>query len=118
MIHVECNRQHFKEKATRLSRHWYDVVMLYLSDIGKTAISSQDILLSVVAHKRVFFNAPYANYERCLEGKFNLIPTGDQFEQLKMDYQNMTNSDMFYGNFLSFDDIILHIKSLSEILNK
>jgi len=118
MMHVECNRGRFKEKASRLSRHWYDVVMLYLSDIGKSALSAQNLLISVVEHKKVFFNTPYANYDLCLEGKFNLIPMGDQLEDLKMDYQNMTNSDMFYGNFLEFDEIISHLKSLNEILNK
>lgn len=118
MIHVECNRGKFKEKSSRLSRHWYDVVMLYLSDIGKSALSAQNLLINVVEHKKVFFNTPYANYDLCLEGKFNLIPTGDQFEDLKMDYQQMTNSDMFYGNFLTFDEIISRVKSLNEILNK
>lgn len=118
MMHVECNRGKFKEKASRLSRHWYDVVMLYLSDIGKSALSAQNLLISVVEHKKVFFNTPYAKYDLCLEGQFNLIPTGDQFEQLKTDYQNMTNSDMFYGNFLAFEEIIKHVKSLSEMLNK
>lgn len=117
MMHVECNRGKFKEKASRLSRHWYDVVMLYLSDIGKSALSDQNLLKNVVEHKKVFFNAPYAKYDHCLEGKFNLIPIGDQFEQLKMDYQDMINSDMFYGNHLLFDEIISHVRSLNEILN-
>jgi hypothetical protein len=46
MIHVECNRGKFKESAARLSRHWYDVVMLYRSDIGKSAIKAKDLLAS------------------------------------------------------------------------
>ena len=116
IMHVECNRGKFKEKASRLSRHWYDVVMLYLSNIGKSALSDRSLLISVVEHKKIFFNTSYANYDLCLEGKFNLIPDGDQFEDLKMDYQNMVNSDMLYGHFLSFDEIISHVKSLTEIL--
>lgn len=39
LIHVECNRQELKKDAERLSRHWYDLIMLYQSPIGKAAMA-------------------------------------------------------------------------------
>lgn len=117
MMHVECNRGNFKKNAERLSRHWYDVVMLYLSDIGKSAIQAKDILVSVVEHKTVFFNAPYAKYEQCLTGQFNLLPKGEQLEQLQLDYERMVKSNMFYGNPKSFAEILGTIEELSVVLS-
>jgi len=113
---VECNRGKFKENAQRLSRHWYDLAMLHQSQFGQTAIQNKDLLVAVVNHKKAFFNESNANYEHCLQGKFNLLPTGEQLIQLQLDYERMTDSNMFYGKLKPFNDVILSTKSLLETL--
>lgn len=116
LIHVECNRGRFKENAQRLSRHWYDLAMLHQSPFGRTAIQNKVLLSAVVNHKKAFFNEHNANYDYCLQGKFNLIPRGEQLEQLQLDYEKMTDSNMFYGKLKSFDEILSSTQSLLEIL--
>ena len=47
LVHVECNRQR-EGWGDRLSRHWYDLVMLGQSKIGPEAISNRALLEDVV----------------------------------------------------------------------
>lgn len=54
LIHVACQRD-IKKSTSRLVRHWYDLVMLYNSDMGTNAITDIDLLKDVVAHKNIFF---------------------------------------------------------------
>jgi hypothetical protein len=116
LIHVECNRGEFKKNAERLSRHWYDLAKLYQSPIGKSAVKDKEILNNVVHHKKVFFNAPYAKYDECLVGNFNLIPNDNQAAQLQLDYEKMVASDMFNADPIPFNEIMNNLKNLSKEL--
>lgn len=116
LIHVECNRGEFKKNADRLSRHWYDLVMLFQSPLGKSAIQDKSLLEDVVKHKKVFFNTSYANYDECLLGNCNLIPNHKQTAKLKADYEEMISSNMFYGEPLSFKEILNQIERLKSEL--
>lgn len=62
LIHVECKKHNntttkikANTHAERLSRHWYDVVMLHRNSIGQDAIRNIALLKEVVRHKKVFF---------------------------------------------------------------
>ncbi len=112
MMHVECNRGKFKSNADRLSRHWYDVVILYLSGQVLPIVENKYLLKEVVEHKTVFFPESYAKYEKCLGGDFNLIPQGEQLEELKKDYENMVNSGMFHHKPHSFKELMSLISEL------
>jgi hypothetical protein len=74
LMHVECQRNEFRASAERLSRHWYDLAMLAERDHGQAAIEDRALLEDVVKHKKVFYNASYANYDACLTGQLRLIP--------------------------------------------
>ena len=41
---------------------------------GKAAVADRALLANVVKHKKVFYNASYANYDACLTGQLRLIP--------------------------------------------
>lgn len=116
LIHVECNRGEFKKNADRLSRHWYDLVMLFQSPLGKSAIQDKLLLENVIKHKKVFFNTSYANYDHCLLGNFNLIPNHKQADQLQLDYEEMISSNMFYGEVISFKEIMKNMELLKSEL--
>ncbi len=63
----------FRSNSERLSRHWYDLAMLADLVIGHEALADRDLLVDVIKHKKVFYNASYANYDACLEGQFSSI---------------------------------------------
>ncbi|WP_275347022.1 nucleotidyl transferase AbiEii/AbiGii toxin family protein [Xenorhabdus bovienii] len=116
MIHVECHRG-VRESANRLSRHWYDLVMLFQHDIGKKAIRNRELLEDVIKLKSVFFNARYANYEECLDKRLLLLPHDKGLTALRADYQDMLSSEMIYGLPLTFEEIVGSIQQIERQIN-
>jgi hypothetical protein len=117
LIHVECNRDRLLNTPERLSRHWYDLVKLSNSWVGKQAIQSIDILHDVIKHKKAFFYSSYANYDKCLAGQFKLIPKTSEIASLKSDYQKMRQANMFYGNPPEFETIMNELRKLEITIN-
>ena len=85
LIHVECHRQR-QLGIERISRHWYDLVMLSRGTIGKNALSQRNLLEEVVRHKTAFFNASYAHYHLCLNKSLTLMPQEPLLSNLRKDY--------------------------------
>jgi predicted nucleotidyltransferase component of viral defense system len=116
LVHVECHRD-FRESAERLSRHWYDLYQLADHDIGRSALARRDLLEAVVKHKKIFFNASYANYDACLQGGVRLVPDEAQREGLARDYAKMQGAGMLYGAVPAFDDILERLTRLEAEVN-
>jgi len=119
LIHVECNRNRVINSPERLSRHWYDLAMLASSWVGVDALRTQDLFENVIQHKKIFFNASYANYDACLSGGFKLIPDENGIKGLKSDFAKMQEAGMFQKKeSISFDEIIEILKQLEQNINK
>lgn len=118
LMHVESQRGLLRPNADRLSRHWYDLVMLADLDIGLAALQNRALLLDVVKHKKVFFNTSYANYDDCLTGKLRLLPDEAGLASLAQDYQRMIDSGMFVGVPPAFTQITQRLHSLEIDINK
>ena len=114
LIHVECNRQAFRENANRLSRHWYDLFKLSFHETFLETLEDLALLNDVVKHKKAFYNAPYAHYEACLEGKLRLVPGEPYLRELKIDFQKMLDAGMFYEEPSSFEDIIASLSKIEQ----
>lgn len=118
LMHVECQRGEFRASAQRMSRHWYDLAMLADRDIGQAALSNRDLLADVVRHKKVFYNASYANYDACLEGSLQLVPTERALLALQVDYQHMVDSGMFIGEPEGFTSMVGRLRRLEVAINR
>ena len=117
LIHVECNRNKIKADMHRLSRHWYDLLMLTEHASGKAAIDNRELFEDVVRHKQIFFNATYANYEACLANELRLIPDDGVVAELRTDYEKMLGAGMVYNDPPSFDDILAGIREIEREIN-
>lgn len=117
LIHVEYHQKKLKQTPDRLSRHWYDLYMLYNSWVGHQALSQHEILESVVEHKKAFFNSGNANYGDCLSGKFRLIPDKSCLHNLEQDYKQMINAGMFSEEPPSLEKILQDLSVLEVKLN-
>lgn len=117
LMHVECHRNRLSNMPDRLSRHWYDLAKLAHSQIGKDALINKDILISVLEHKKAFFNASYANYDDCLTGKLLLLPGEAGLEALRKDYLQMQQAGFFSEEPPSFDEIIKTLSRLEVQIN-
>lgn len=117
LMHVECQRDEFRTGAERLSRHWYDLAMLADLAHGKAAVADRALLANVVKHKKVFYNASYANYDACLTGQLRLIPEDAAVAALRDDFQRMIGAGMFIGEPPSFDAIVDRLRALEAAIN-
>lgn len=117
LIHVECNRDRLKGNPERLSRHWYDLVMLSRHESGQVAVNDRKLFEDVVHHKKVFFDSSKANYEACLQNSLQLIPKGDLLAGLHIDYEAMLNAGMMYHEPPKFSVIIDEIKHIEDQVN-
>ena len=117
LMHVECQRDEFRTGAERLSRHWYDLAMLADLVYGKAAVADRALLADVVKHKKVFYNASYANYDACLTGQLRLIPEDAALAALRDDFQRMIGAGMFIGEPPAFDAIVDCLRALEAAIN-
>lgn len=118
LIHVECHHPQIRIGADRLSRHWYDLARLADHDIGRQAIGDVALLKNVLQIKETFYRSSYSNYDRCLTGRFSLIPEAGLVGALRQDYQAMLDAQMFYGMHLPFDDIVARLRLLEAEINR
>lgn len=117
LIHIECSRGQLKENAERLSRHWYDLVMLSQHAYGQAAVRNRELLKDVVRHKKVFFKAAYANYDACLESQLQLLPQDETLDGLRADYEKMIDAGMMYKTAPTFDEIVESTQQLQRAIN-
>ena len=117
LMHVECQRNEFRASAERLSRHWYDLAMLADLPHGQAAVADRALLADVVKHKKVFYNASYANYDACLVGQLRLIPEDAALAALGDDFQRMIGAGMFIGEPPAFDAIVDRLRALETAIN-
>ena len=118
LIHVECHRGRLKAAPARLSRHWYDLAKLSKSSVKVKALENKSLLNDVLMIKKAFFNAGYANYDKCEKQQFRLVPELDEIVGLKVDYEHMIKSDMFLNEPMNFDDIVEELNDLQERVNQ
>jgi hypothetical protein len=117
LIHVDCHRTNLRPGAERLSRHWYDLARLADQNIGKQAVEDKDLLSDVLLIKETFYRSRYSHYDRCISGELRLIPEPPLLEALHEDYEAMHSAQMFYGELLSFEEILVRLKELEREIN-
>ncbi|MYA41296.1 MAG: nucleotidyl transferase AbiEii/AbiGii toxin family protein [Gemmatimonadetes bacterium] len=118
LIHVECHRGRLAAGPHRLSRHWFDLACLARHDAGRAALADRALLEDVVRHKTVFFNAGYAHYDHCLDGRLRLVPDGDGLAGLKSDYDAMRRAGIVGATAPEFDILIERLRALEAEANR
>ena len=118
LIHVECHRRRLTAGPQRLSRHWFDLACFSRHSTGYAALSDRALLEDVVRYKKVFFDAGYANYDHCLDGRLRLVPDEDQLASLKSDYDAMRIAGIVSANAPEFGVLIEQLRILETEANR
>ncbi len=118
LIHVECHRGRLAAGPRRLSRHWFDLACLARHDAGRAALADRALLEDVVRHKTVFFNAGYAHYDHCLDGRLRLVPEDDGLAGLRSDYDAMRRAGIVGTTAVDFDAMIERLRVLEAEANR
>ena len=116
ILHAENNINRVERVKERLSRHLYDIVMLYRSEIGLEAAKDIELLKLVSKHKEFYYRSKAAKYSEAKPGTLNIVPKGEILEAFRLDYEKMR--DMFVGEVIPFNIIIEELESLENKLNK
>lgn len=117
LLHAEYHRPPDKPSKERLTRHYYDVVRLYQSQVGENALNQAELLQAVVRHKMLFFRSAWANYEGAQPGSFRLVPPAETIPRLKADYAQMQEV-MIFGDSPTFDELLEALKHLEARINR
>jgi DNA ligase (NAD+) len=98
-----------------LSRHAYDIAMMSRRGVADSAVARLDLLAAVARHKEAFYGAKWARYPEAAPGSLRLVPGAMLERALRRDYAAM--SDMFFGETLSFEDILRELTGLESRIN-
>jgi len=115
LLHMLTHQDKDKSLQPRMARHYYDVCKLSKSNIIEIAIKNLSLLESVAAHKSAYYRSKQASYQTAKPGSLRLIPTQQLRDKLETDYKAMT--EMFFGETLTFRDILETIAEVEDTLN-
>lgn len=101
--------------GNRISRHYYDLHELMQTPLGDQAIADPALGADCVAHARMFFNRPAFDLASAVPPTFALMPEGEMYDALKLDYAAM--SGMIFGTAPSFEAVSESIAKLEQRVN-
>ncbi|MCW3837257.1 nucleotidyl transferase AbiEii/AbiGii toxin family protein [Sphingomonas canadensis] len=101
--------------GNRISRHYYDLHELMQAPLGEQAIADPALGADCVAHARMFFNRPAFDLASAVPPTFTLMPEGEMYDALKLDYAAM--SGMIFGPAPSFEAVSESIAELERRVN-
>lgn len=116
ILHAEAHRPGDKPFPPRYARHYYDVCRMANSRCADRALANTALLNEVVAFKRKFYPANWANYETATCDGLQLLPTPQHGPALKKDYAEM--AEMVFGNRPDFDTVLRTIEGLQSRIHR
>jgi len=114
LLHERALRPEARERE-RISRHYYDIVVMARSDLGRAALQRTDLLEAVARHKDAFFHVGGDVYSSAKPGSLRLVPLDSMLPALRADYGKMR--DMFFEDPPSFDELLAELSDLEARIN-
>jgi hypothetical protein len=115
LAHAASNREMFPT-AARNARHWYDLAVLSVHQVGLDALADLELLTDVVRVKERFFRSGTTHYERCLEGSSTLLPGEPGLSHLREDYERMVAAQML-EHPMPFEELVERVRTLEGNAN-
>ena len=119
ILHGLCrwyeHRGELRGGGQRISRHYYDIHRLMLSDVGRRALADRALGADCVAHARMFFNRPDYDLVSARPPSFAVTPLGDMADALRRDYGAM--AAMIFGPPPQFGQVLDSVATLERLLN-
>jgi len=104
-----------RQEGQRVSRHYYDLHQMLNSPMGDGAVADLALGEDCVRHSLLFFNRPADDLGSAKAGSFALMPVGEMYDRLLIDYRAM--SVMIFGEAPSFETVSASIAQLEARLN-
>ena len=115
LLHEEFTKPIEKIRHFRMSRHYYDIAQIIVTDYGKNALQDKKLFRQIIQHREKYTPIKTVDYSKLTIETLKLFPNEKILELYKKDYKQMKES-MIYGKKLNFEEILEIIKlSLVEI---
>lgn len=99
----------------RQLRHYFDVVKLYETGIGKTVLQDANLLRAVASHQAAFFRSRWANDDEAVPGTLRLVPPESRRAEFEEDYEKM--KEPIFGEPPSFAHILEVLAQVERAAN-
>jgi hypothetical protein len=116
LLHEEFQKTPEKIRVKRLSRHLYDIEKLSQTEYAKNALQNTDLYYTIVKHRSIFTPISGIDYTKHAPENIQFIPPHNLLSLWEKDYQDMKAS-MFYGDSLSFSELISRLTELQYKIN-
>jgi len=108
--------------SQRFSRHFHDLTRLHQEGCLPGAIAAREVAEAVAVHKNAFFAEKDANgnridYLEVVRGGITLVPTGNAYDALRVDYRRMVQEGLFVEEPESFEQTMTNCALIQEELN-
>lgn len=101
--------------ASRMSRHYYDTIMMAQRGVADAALRDRALLEQVVRNKKLLFRDAKASYDTAVFGTLKLVPPEELLPSLKKDYEAM--GEMFMGTAPDFGEVLTALAELERKIN-
>jgi hypothetical protein len=105
LLHEETYRPADRQRAARLSRHYYDLWCLIRKGVGEQAFNDRALFERVAAHRAFFFRHGWMDYSTLRKGSLRLVPSEDLRPEWQQDYTAMREA-IFFGEAPEFTEIL------------
>ena len=102
--------------ANPISRHYYDLAMMFGTKEGAAAVADLDLLADVREHKQLAFRRPWEKLAEATPGSVRLVPQGEVQELLAADFERM--SGMMFGEPPTFEWVIDRLAETETAINR
>lgn len=118
LLHEAYNREeNINIQTDRMSRHYYDLYQLSKQEFTKATLLDDAFITDIINHRKYYSRLKRFDYNTLKRGSLNIIPSLEIFAALRKDYEIMS-AEMIYGDPPSFEEIVLEIQHLQELINK
>jgi len=108
-------RGELRQEGERISRHYYDLHCLAVSERGRNAMMNKELGRDCVRHARMFFDRPDYDLASAQPGSYVLTPRDSMIDALHRDYAN--TQAMIFGDPPTFETILTSIVEIEKRIN-
>lgn len=109
------DEQRLPTDMDRVSRHYYDVAMITVTERGNSALSNLALLDAVRKHNLIAFRSAWKRFEEAVPGSLRLTPQAKLREVIESDYGAMTG--MILGEAPEFEWVMEQIQYAESTVN-
>ena len=109
LLHEEFTKPIEKIRHFRMSRHYYDIAQIIVTDYGKNALQDKKLFGQIIRHREKYTPIKTVDYSKLTIETLKLFPNEKVLELYKKDYKQMKES-MIYGKKPNFEEILEIIK--------